>query len=438
MERALVAIVGRPNVGKSTLFNRIAQQRLAIVEDTPGVTRDRLYANAKWLEREFLLIDTGGVTDESDHIQQQIRKQVEIALEEADAVIMVVDGRAPLTSSDHQVAAFLRKAKRPVVLAVNKIEDFGIQQIDPEIYGFGLGEPIPVSAEHGRNIGDLLDAVLATIPQRENEEELDTIRITLAGRPNAGKSSLINALLGEERVIVSDQPGTTRDAIDTPLMHEEQRYLLVDTAGIRRKSKVETPVEYYSVLRAMRAIERSDVAILVIDATRGVAEQDQRIGGMIKDAGKACIILVNKWDLIEKDNQTMDNYTDQIRDALNFLDYAPILFVSATTGQRLTKLLPLVNQVMEAYTFRISTNRLNHFIGEVIALHHPPSNKGRMFKIYFTRQLGVKPPTFQFTVNDPDGFHFSYQRYLENKLRESFGFVGTPIKFETKIKTKES
>jgi len=438
LERALVAIVGRPNVGKSTLFNRIAQQRLAIVEDTPGVTRDRLYANAKWLEREFLLIDTGGVTDESDHIQQQIRKQVEIALEEADAVIMVVDGRAPLTSSDHQVAAFLRKAKRPVVLAVNKIEDFGIQQIDPEIYGFGLGEPIPVSAEHGRNIGDLLDAVLATIPQRENEEELDTIRITLAGRPNAGKSSLINALLGEERVIVSDQPGTTRDAIDTPLMHEEQRYLLVDTAGIRRKSKVETPVEYYSVLRAMRAIERSDVAILVIDATRGVAEQDQRIGGMIKDAGKACIILVNKWDLIEKDNQTMDNYTDQIRDALNFLDYAPILFVSATTGQRLTKLLPLVNQVMEAYTFRISTNRLNHFIGEVIALHHPPSNKGRMFKIYFTRQLGVKPPTFQFTVNDPDGFHFSYQRYLENKLRESFGFVGTPIKFETKIKTKES
>lgn len=433
-----MAIVGRPNVGKSTLFNRIAQQRLAIVEDTPGVTRDRLYVNAKWLEREFLLIDTGGVTDEADHIQQQIRKQVEIALEEADAVIMVVDGRESLTASDYQVADFLRKTKRPVILAVNKIEDFALQMIDPEIYSLGLGEPIPISAEHGRNIGDLLDAVLSQVPERENDESLETIRVTLAGRPNAGKSSLINALLGEERVIVSDQPGTTRDAIDTPLISGEQQYLLVDTAGIRRKSKVETSVEYYSVLRAMRAIERSDVAILVIDATRGVAEQDQKIGGMIKDAGKACIILVNKWDLIEKDNHTMDEYIDQIRDALSFLDYAPILFVSALSGQRLSKLLPLVNQVMESYTFRISTNRLNQFIGEVIALHHPPSNKGRIFKIYFTKQLGVKPPTFQFAVNDPDGFHFSYQRYLENKLREAFGFIGTPIKFQTKIKTKES
>lgn len=437
MSRAVVAIVGRPNVGKSTLFNRIARERLAIVEDTPGVTRDRLYTAAKWLDREFLLIDTGGLTDEKDPIQTQIRKQVDIALEEADVLIMVVDGRESLTTSDYQVAELLRKTKKPVVLALNKIEDFKMM-IDPEVYSLGLDEPILISAEHGRNIGDLLDAVLKYIPEDIEEEDEDLIRVTFVGRPNVGKSSMVNALLGENRVIVSDIPGTTRDAIDTPVTIDGTRYLLVDTAGIRRKSKVEAAVEYYSVLRAFKAMERSDVVILVLDATENVAEQDLKIAGMIKEAGKACIILVNKWDLVEKDHRTVDEYTDRIRDSLDFLDFAPIMFVSAKTGQRLTKLPTLINQVMESYTFRISTNRLNQVISDAIMLHHPPSNKGRPFKIYFTSQIRVKPPTFRLTVSDTEGFHFSYQRYLENKIREYFGFVGTPIRFTLKSNKKGS
>lgn len=437
MTRAVVAIVGRPNVGKSTLFNRIAREKLAIVEDTPGVTRDRLYTSAKWLEREFLLIDTGGLTDEKDPIQLQIRKQVEIALEEADIIILVVDGRESLTTSDYQVAELLRKTKKPTVLALNKIEDFKTM-IDPEIYSLGLGEPVLISAEHGRNIGDLLDAALGHLPNEAEDYDEDLTRVTFVGRPNVGKSSLVNALLGEERVIVSDIPGTTRDAIDTPVTINGSRYLLVDTAGIRRKSKVEAAVEYYSVLRALRAVERSDVVILVIDATENVSEQDLKIAGIIKEAGKACLILINKWDLIEKDSKSMEEYTENIKDALDFLDFAPVLFVSAKTGQRLTKLTPLINQVMESYTFRVSTNRLNQVIADAIMMHHPPSNKGRPFKIYFTSQIKVKPPTFRFTVNDVEGLHFSYQRYLENKLREYFGFIGTPIKFLLKINKKGS
>lgn len=432
MGRAIIAIVGRPNVGKSTLFNRIAGQRLAIVEDTPGVTRDRIYTNARWLEREFLLVDTGGLTDEHDPIQTQIRKQAEVALDEADAVIMVVDGREALTALDFQVAAQLRKTKKPVILAVNKIENFSML-IDSDVYSLGLGEPILISAEHGKNIGDLLDAVLSTYPEEPRAEE-PAVRVTFVGRPNVGKSSLINALLGEERVIVSDQPGTTRDAIDTPFIVNENRYLLVDTAGIRRKSKVEESVEYYSVMRALKAIERSDIVLLVLDATAEVAEQDLKIAGLIKDAGKACIIVINKWDLVEKDNNTVASYTEKIKDAIDFLDFAPLLFVSAKSGQRLPKIISTVDQVMQSYSMRISTNRLNEFIGEVIALHNPPSNKGRIFKIYFTKQIKVQPPTFQFTVNDPDGLHFSYRRYLENRLRESFGFIGTPINFSIKTK----
>jgi GTP-binding protein len=435
LARPVIAIVGRPNVGKSTLFNRIIKQRLAIVEDTPGVTRDRLYAKSNWLDREFLLIDTGGLTDERDPIQTQIRKQVELALEEADAIIMVTDGREPLTTSDYQVAELLRKTQKPVVLGVNKIESYPAVA-DPEIYSLGLGEPILISADHGLNIGDLLEAALAHVNMDLETEDDDLIRVTFVGRPNVGKSSLVNALLGEERVIVSDLPGTTRDAIDTPLRLNGMNYLLVDTAGIRRKSKVDEAVEYYSVLRAIRAVERSDVIIMVLDATEVITEQDLKIAGIIKDAGKACLILINKWDLVEKDNSTAGNFEEQIRRELGFLDYAPLLFVSAKTGQRLEKILSLVNQVMESYTFRISNNRINQVIGEITALHQPPTVKGRMLKIYYTKQIKVKPPTFQFSVNNPDGMHFSYQRYLENKLREYFGFVGTPIRFQLKAKNE--
>ncbi|NLW48141.1 MAG: ribosome biogenesis GTPase Der [Firmicutes bacterium] len=433
MARPVIAIVGRPNVGKSTLFNRIIKQRLAIVEDTPGVTRDRLYAKSNWLDREFLLIDTGGLTDERDPIQTQIRKQVELALEEADAIIMVTDGREPLTTSDYQVAELLRKTKKPFVLGVNKIETHPATA-DPEIYSLGLGEPVLISADHGLNIGDLLEAALAHVDLEHEAEEDDLIRVTFVGRPNVGKSSLVNALLGEERVIVSDRPGTTRDAIDTPLRHNGMDYLLVDTAGIRRKAKVEEGVEYYSVLRAIRAVERSDVVVMVLDATEVITEQDLKIAGIIKDAGKACLILINKWDLVEKDNATAGDFEEQIRRELVFLDYAPLLFVSAKTGQRLGKILGLVNTLMESYTFRVSNNRINQVIGEITALHQPPSVKGRMLKIYYTKQIKVKPPTFQLSVNDPERMHFSYRRYLENKLREYFGFVGTPIHFQMKTK----
>lgn len=437
MALPVIAVVGRPNVGKSTLFNRIIRQKLAIVEDTPGVTRDRLYAKGNWLNREFLLIDTGGLTDERDPIQTQIRKQVNLALEEADAIIMVVDGRETLTASDYQVADLLRKTKKPVILAVNKIETHPAIT-DPEIYGLGLGEQILISADHGLNIGDLLETVLSHIVMEHEAEQEDLIRVTFVGRPNVGKSSLVNALLGEERVIVSDRPGTTRDAIDTPLHLDGINYLLVDTAGIRRKSKVEEAVEYYSVLRAIRAVERSDVAIMVLDASEVITEQDLRIAGIIKEAGKACLILINKWDLVEKDSATAGNYEEQIRRELAFLDYAPLLFVSAKTGQRMGKVLQLVNMVMESYTFRISSNRLNQVIGEITALHQPPSVKGKMFKIYYSKQIKVKPPTFQLNVNEPEGMHFSYERYLENKLREYFGFVGSPIRFQMKTNKDNS
>lgn len=437
MARPVIAIVGRPNVGKSTLFNRIIRQRLAIVEDTPGVTRDRLYAKSNWLDREFLLIDTGGLTDERDPIQTQIRNQVELALDEADAIIMVTDGREPLTTSDYQVAELLRKTKKPIVLAVNKIEAYPATA-DPEIYSLGLGEPILISADHGMNIGDLLETALSHITIDRETEEDDQVRVTFVGRPNVGKSSLVNALLGKERVIVSDQPGTTRDAIDTPLHHDGMDYLLVDTAGIRRKAKVEEAVEYYSVLRAIRAVERSDVVVMVLDAGEIITEQDLKIAGIIKDAGKACLILINKWDLVEKDNGTAGKFEEQIRRELGFLDYAPLLFVSAKTGQRLGKILASVNTVMESYTFRISSNRLNQVVGEITALHQPPTVKGRMLKIYYSKQIKVKPPTFQLNVNDPDNMHFSYQRYLENKLREYFGFVGTPIRFQIKAKKDHS
>jgi GTP-binding protein len=431
--RAVIAIVGRPNVGKSTLFNRIARERLAIVEDTPGVTRDRLYTAAKWLERDFLLIDTGGLTDEQDQIQTQIRKQVQIALEEADSLIMVVDGREPLTASDYQVADLLRRTKKPVVLAVNKTEDFN-KPLDPEIYSLGLHEPIRISAEHALNIGDLLDAVLNQVPEEEETAALEQIRVTFVGRPNVGKSSMVNALLGEERVIVSDIPGTTRDAIDTPITINGVNYLLVDTAGMRRQAKVEVAVEYYSVLRALRAVDRSDVVVLMLDASQKIADQDLKIAGIIKEAGKACLILVNKWDLITKDSKTVAAFEAEIREELEFLSFAPILFVSAKTGQRVSKITEMVNLIMNNYLCRISTGRLNQMIADAVMMHNPPSYKSRAFKIYYATQIKVKPPTIVLSVNDPEGMADSYLRYLENKLREQFGFTGTPIKFQLKGK----
>ncbi|HYH04220.1 MAG TPA: ribosome biogenesis GTPase Der, partial [Bacillota bacterium] len=351
----------------------------------------------------------------------------------ADAIIMVVDSREPLTSSDYQVADLLRRTKKPVVLALNKTEDFS-KMIDPEIYSLGLGEPVRVSAEHALNIGDLLDAALQNVPEETEIAEDDRIRVTFVGRPNVGKSSMVNALLGEERVIVSDMPGTTRDAIDTPVTINDTHYLLVDTAGIRRQAKVEAAVEYYSVVRALRAVERSDVVILVLDATQPLADQDLKIAGIIKDAGKACLILVNKWDLIEKDSKTVESFERKIRDDLGFLDFAPLLFVSAKTGQRVPKIFETINRVMENYLFRISTGRLNQVLSDAIMMHNPPTNKGRLFKIYYATQIKVKPPTILLTVNDPEGMQDSYRRYLENKLREQFGFTGTPIRFQLKHK----
>jgi GTP-binding protein len=430
--KAVIAVVGRPNVGKSTLFNRIARERLAIVEDSPGVTRDRLYASAQWLEREFWLIDTGGLTDGQDRIQAQIRKQVQIAVAEADSLIMVVDGRGPLTASDYQVAELLRRAKKPVTLAVNKTEDFQ-KPLDPEIYTLGLGEPIRISAEHALNIGDLLEAALKKTP-KEEEVAVDRIRVTLVGRPNVGKSSLINAILGEERVIVTDLPGTTRDAIDTPVTIDGTNYLLVDTAGLRRQSRVETAVEYYSVVRALRAVDRSDVVILVLDATEKIADQDLKIAGIIKEAGKACLILVNKWDLVEKDSKTATIFETQIRDELKFINFAPVVFVSAKTGQRLTKIAAAIDQVMRNYLSRIGAGRLNQVIADAVLMHNPPTHKGRVFKIFYATQIKVKPPTILLIVNNPDGLGDSYRRYLENKLREQFDFSGTPLEFQLKAK----
>jgi GTP-binding protein len=431
--RAVIAIVGRPNVGKSTLFNRIARERLAIVENSPGVTRDRLYTIASWLGRDFLLVDTGGLTDGQDQIQTQIRKQVEIALEEADSLLMVVDGRESLTALDYQVSDLLRRTKKPVTLAVNKTEDF-TKPLDPEIYALGLGEPVRISAEHALNIGDLLDAVLSRIPEEAEAAVDQQIRVTFVGRPNVGKSSMVNALLGEERVIVSDLPGTTRDAIDTPITINDTNYLLVDTAGIRRQSKVAAAVEYYSVVRALRAVDRSDVVVLVLDATQKIADQDLKIAGIIKEAGKACLILVNKWDLIVKESKTAATYEGQIRKELEFLNYAPLLFVSAKTGQRVNKIVETINFVMNNYRYRVSTGQLNQVIADAVMMHNPPSNKGRVFKIYYATQIKVKPPTVLLSVNDPTGLADSYRRYLENKLREQFGFAGTPIRFQLKGK----
>jgi GTP-binding protein len=430
MPKPIVAIVGRPNVGKSTLFNYIGKKRLSIVEDTPGVTRDRIYLDAEWLGRQFTMIDTGGIEfTQGDVITTSMRHQAQLAIDEADVILFMTDGKAGISPADEEVAAILRNAKKPVLLVVNKLDSQKAMHDIYDFYTLGLGDPIPVSAANALNIGDLLDELVARMPKESSaDEETDQIRIAVIGRPNVGKSSLVNALIGEERVIVSDIPGTTRDAIDTHFTKDGQDFILIDTAGMRRKAKVEQPIERYSVIRSLRAIDRADVVLMVIDAVDGVTEQDKKIAGYAHDGGRGCIIVVNKWDLIEKDSKTSLRFTETIRDELGFLQYAPVLFTSALTKQRVNRVAELVKYVADQHAMRISTSVLNQVINDAVGMTPAPSVKGKRLKIYYATQADVKPPRIVLFVNDAEIMHFSYLRYLENKLREAFGFEGTPLK----------
>ena len=429
--KPLVAIVGRPNVGKSMLFNKLCGQRLSIVEDTPGVTRDRLYAECEWRDRTFDIVDTGGIEPGTDsEILSFMRQQAEIAIQNATVIIFVCDIKTGLTASDHEVAKMLLKSGKPVVLAVNKMDQVG--RTNPDIYEFynlGLGDPIPVSAVHGHGTGDLLDACFDYFPEEEEEEpESDVIKVAIIGKPNVGKSSLVNRILGEERVIVSNMAGTTRDAVDSYFENEKGKYLLIDTAGMRKKSKVDDPIEKFSVLRATMAIERSDVCLILIDANEGVTEQDTKVAGLAHEAGKACIIVVNKWDAVEKDDKTMDRMREDIRRDLSYMPYAPILFISALTGQRVPRLFELINYVNDQASMRVTTGMLNTLLADATARVQPPSDKGRRLKVFYMTQVGVKPPHFVCFCNDAKLFHFSYQRYIENQIRNTFGLEGTPIR----------
>lgn len=439
MSKPIVAIVGRPNVGKSTLFNRIAKKRVSIVEDIPGVTRDRIYMDAEWLDREFTMIDTGGIEIETgDKILTAMRHQAKLAIDEADVILFVVDAKDGLTSSDEEVAAILRSARKPVIVAVNKVDSGKDELAAFEFYNLGLGEPLAISAANALGLGDLLDKVVAALPQESAVgEETDTIKVAFIGRPNVGKSSLVNALLGEERVIVSDIPGTTRDAIDTHFTKDGTDFILIDTAGMRRKARIDQPVERYSVIRSLRAIDRADVVLMLIDAVDGVTEQDKKIAGYAHEAGKGIVIVVNKWDLVEKDSKTTLRYTETIRSELGFMQYAPVLFVSALTKQRVHRVSELVKFVADQHAMRVATSVLNQVIEDAAAINPPPSERGKRLKIYYTTQPGVKPPTFVFFVNDAEIMHFSYLRYLENKLREAFGFEGTPLNLVVRSRTKE-
>lgn len=428
----LVAIVGRPNVGKSTLFNKLIGKRMSIVDDTPGVTRDRIYAKGEWLNREFMLVDTGGIEpDSKDVILSQMREQAQLAIDSADVIIFVADIKTGMTASDQSVAQMLQKSGKPVVLCVNKCD--GLGAVPPEIYEFynlGLGDPIAVSSVHGHGTGDLLDAVFENMPEvQENEEEADTIKVAIIGKPNAGKSSLVNKIAGENRVIVSDKAGTTRDAVDTPVTRDGKKYLLIDTAGIRRKSKVNDNVEKYSVLRAYMAVDRADVCVIMIDAAEGFTEQDSKIAGYAHEQGKASVIAINKWDAVEKDGKTMQEFTKKLEVDFSFMSYAPFVFISAKTGQRIDKLFQLIDYTAEQNARRISTGRLNELLSYAAARVQPPSDKGKRLKVYYLTQPSVKPPTFVCFCNRKDLFHFSYQRYLENRIREAFGLDGTPIRF---------
>lgn len=427
----LVAIVGRPNVGKSTLFNKITGKRMSIVDDTPGVTRDRIYGKAEWLNREFMLVDTGGIEpDNKDVILSQMRRQAQLAIDSADVIIFVTDIKTGMTASDQTVAQMLQKSGKPVVLCVNKCDSLGDTPPDVyEFYNLGLGDPIAVSSVHGHGTGDLLDAVFENMPQIESEEaDEDSVKVAIIGKPNAGKSSLVNKIAGEERMIVSDKAGTTRDAVDTEVVRGNKKYLLIDTAGIRRKSKVNDNVEKYSVLRAYMAVDRSDVCVIMIDAAEGFTEQDSKIAGYAHEQGKASVIAVNKWDAIEKDGKTMQEFTKKLESDFSFMPYAPFVFISAKTGQRLDKLFELIDYTAEQNARRISTGRLNELLSYATARVQPPSDKGKRLKLYYMTQPSVKPPTFVCFCNNKELFHFSYQRYLENQIREAFGLDGTPIR----------
>ena len=432
MAKPIIAIVGRPNVGKSTLFNKLIGERLAIIEDTPGVTRDRIYGEGEWCGKSFVVIDTGGIEPKTnDVILKQMRLQAEIAIDTADVIIFMCDVRTGLVADDREIAVMLKKSGKPVVVAVNKADSVGAVPFEfYEFYELGFDkDPIAISSTHGSGTGDLLDAVLAELPaDAGTAEEDDSIKVAVIGKPNAGKSSLINRLLGEERLIVSDIAGTTRDAIDTQVECAYGKYTFIDTAGLRRKARVEDVIEKYSVLRAHMAVERADVCLLVIDATAGITEQDEHIAGIAHEAGKACIIVVNKWDAVEKDNDSVSEFTKKIYNALSYMTYAPILFVSALTGQRLQKLFEHINYVNEQAKLRISTGMLNDMLGDATAKVQPPSDKGKRLKIYYMTQASVAPPTFVIFANSIELFHFSYQRYIENCLRETFGFRGTPVR----------
>ncbi|GAB6088333.1 ribosome biogenesis GTPase Der [Alkaliphilus crotonatoxidans] len=438
MAKPVVAIVGRPNVGKSTLFNRIAGKRISIVEDHPGVTRDRIYAEAEWLDRKFTLIDTGGIEPESTElIPAQMRRQAQIAIETADVIIFMLDGRQGLTASDREVASLLRRSNKPIVLALNKVDTATQSDYYYDFFELGFSDQIEISSTLALGIGDLLDAVAAHFPPKNpDEDEDETIKVAIIGKPNVGKSSIINRILGEDRVIVSEIAGTTRDAIDTPFTYGEDQYVLIDTAGIRRKSRIKENIERYSVIRSFTAVERADVCLLVIDAAEGVTEQDKKIAGYSHENGKAMVIVVNKWDVIEKETNTMNVFTKKVREELAYLEYAPILFVSALTGQRMDRILGTVKHVANQNAMRIPTGSLNEIIGEATLLNQPPSDKGKRLKIFYATQASVKPPTFILFINDKELMHFSYQRYLENRIRESYGFEGTPVRFMLREKTK--
>jgi len=435
MTKPVVAIVGRPNVGKSTIFNRIVGERVSIVEDIPGVTRDRIYSSAEWLTHDFNIIDTGGIEIGDEPFLEQIRQQAEIAIEEADVIIFMTNGREGVTAADEQVAKILYKTKKPVVLAVNKIDNPDMREMIYDFYALGFGEPWPISGSHGLGLGDLLDECAKHFPQ-EDEEQYgdDVIKFSLIGRPNVGKSSLVNAFLGQERVIVSNIAGTTRDAIDTPYAYDGQEYVIIDTAGMRKKGKIYETTEKYSVLRALRAIERSDVVLVVLNAEEGIQEQDKKIAGYAHEVGKAVIIVVNKWDAIEKDEKTMNVFTQQIREHFLFLDYAPIIFVSANTKQRVHQILPIIQRVSENHAMRIQSSILNEVIEDSVARNPAPTDKGRRLRIYYATQVAIKPPTFVVFVNEPELMHFSYERFLENRIRETFDFEGTPIRLITRAR----
>ncbi|UXR31667.1 ribosome biogenesis GTPase Der [Staphylococcus simulans] len=429
MTKPVIAIVGRPNVGKSTIFNRIVGERVSIVDDTPGVTRDRIYSSGEWLTHDFNIIDTGGIELSDAPFQTQIRAQAEVAIDEADVIIFMVNQREGLTQTDEMIAQMLYKTNKPVVLAVNKVDNPEMRADIYDFYALGFGEPFPISGSHGLGLGDLLDEVAKHFKDEDDDlYDEDTIRLSLIGRPNVGKSSLVNAILGEDRVIVSNIAGTTRDAIDTEYSYEGQDYVLIDTAGMRKKGKIYESTEKYSVLRALKAIERSNVVLAVLDAEEGIIEQDKRVAGYAHEEGKAIVIVVNKWDTLEKDSKTMKKFEDEVRKNFQFLDYAPIAFVSAKEKQRLRTLFPLINEASENHKKRVQSSTLNEVITDAIAMNPTPTDKGRRLKVFYATQVAIEPPTFVVFVNDEELMHFSYKRYLENQIRDAFGFEGTPIK----------